>query len=149
MHIKDYCYCFWCSYRVDGCTIIWPWSSSLYVRNYVTRSIMKNSSWTVRFDPFPGDTSVWVGSSHFTNQFSCLSFNHYVWTRHIKSYFWFICKFYYTILVCTSILVQLKVLYSIWKIMKKDHIKNHRWFLTIRLKRNDVWNKRKELETLA
>ena len=91
LYIKVNCCWVRCSYRVAGCTTIWPWASPLYVRYCIFWSIMKHSCWTIRLDPFPRGAGVWVGSGHWTDQCSCLSLNHSVWIWCIIFNLWFIC----------------------------------------------------------
>ena len=90
LNVNIYCGWFRCAYSVTGCTTVWSWSHSMYVGDCVVRSIVKGSIGTVRLGPSPHDGSVWVCSGHCTEQSSCLSLSHFVWTWYVWTHFWFI-----------------------------------------------------------
>ena len=113
LYIKEYCCCVRSSYRIAGCTAVRPWTSPLYVKDGVFRSIVKRSSWTVRPDPFPRDACVWIGSRNCAHQYDCISLNQSVWIWCIRFHLWFIC---FNLSIPSYLFINLHLLHCFWTI---------------------------------
>ena len=121
LYINVYSVCFRSPYSVTCRTVVWPWSSSLYVWDCVGMVIIKNTIRTVCFNPSPCDAGVGVCINQCTHQCSCFSFSHSVWTQLTGSHFWFIyinC-FSFKYLYTEAHLGPIKIffLYSLWRIV--------------------------------